>query len=117
VRQVTRVVVGDFGFGGSVACPIVGSTTAHLSAAGRVVWLDAGPEGSTCLPAALWGVRGRPRPGDARDAGDLDLDADAAARRVVDSTTAGCSAAGCVVLDAVALGRSDLTAALCGGEG
>ena len=66
VRQVTRVMVGDFGFGGSVACPIVGSTTAHLSAAGRVVWLDAGPEGSTCPPAALWGVRGRPRPGDMR---------------------------------------------------
>ena len=110
VRQVTRVKVGGLGLGGSVACPVVGSTTARLSAAGRVVRLDAGPAGSTCSPAALWGVLGLSRPGDTRGVGDLDLDADAA-RRVVVSTTARCSAAGCAML-AGALGRSDLAAAL-----
>ena len=104
--------VAGTGLGGSARCPVVGSTTARLSAAGRVVRLDAGPEGSTCGSAALWGFTGRSRPGE-RAAGDRDLDADVA-RRIVVSTTACCSTAGCAVL-AGALGRADFAAALWGG--
>ena len=81
-------------------------------ARGRIAELGAGTvgSGSACLPwlpTALWVTTGRSRTGDARVVGD-------AARRVVDSTTARCSTASCVVVfdNSASLGRCALAAAL-----